>query len=59
MSDPRATDDSRTDTLLANIRDAADLPCEFVDVVEGALTEGLAGRYDGTYPPTGHTYPET
>ena len=60
MTDPRATDANRTDDLLADIRAAADnLPCEFTHVVESALTEGFAGRYDGSYPPVGHTYPET
>ncbi|MFD7413514.1 hypothetical protein [Kitasatospora purpeofusca] len=57
MSNHRA-DDVLTDDLLADIRHAADTqPDTFSRVVEGALTEGLAGRYDGSYPPAGHTYP--
>ncbi|MFB7672922.1 hypothetical protein ACFC26_16090 [Kitasatospora purpeofusca] len=59
MSDRRA-DDALTDDLLADIRNTADTqPDTFTRIVEGALTESLAGRYDGSYPPAGHTYPTT
>lgn len=59
MSDHRA-DDVLTDDLLADIRNTADIKTDdFTSIVEGALTESLAGRYDGSYPPAGHTYPNT
>lgn len=57
MTDHRA-DDVLTDDLLADIRNTASSQADhFTRTVEGALTEGLAGRYDGSYPPAGHSYP--
>lgn len=60
MATPREADDQRTDLFLSvirrNTKDGTVDP-EFGALVEGALTEGLAGRYDRSYPPPGHTYP--
>ncbi|MBV6697456.1 hypothetical protein KV557_10000 [Kitasatospora aureofaciens] len=61
MTDPRRDDDQRTQRLLVDIRfgtDTDSIPAEFAELIKNALTEGYAGRYDGTYPPPGHTYPE-
>ncbi|NUQ98591.1 MAG: hypothetical protein HOY79_19230 [Streptomyces sp.] len=59
MREPSKVDDSLTDALIRDIRRTADrLPDTFTDLVEGSLLEGYSGRYDGSYPPAGHTYPE-
>jgi len=60
MTTSREADDRRTDVMLNEIRRtnrAGTVDAEFGDLIEGALTEGLAGRYDHSYPPPGHTYP--
>ncbi|MFE2407103.1 hypothetical protein ACFXDE_02030 [Kitasatospora sp. NPDC059408] len=61
ITDPCLADDDRTAYLLVDIRQTlaeGDAPPEFAHLIEGALVESYARRYDGTYPPAGHTYPE-
>lgn len=49
-----------TGALLRDIRRNDNcLSHEFADLVEGALLESYSGHYDGSYPPAGHTYPQT